>query len=170
MILSLDHCRLAMPIVIRPALASLLVGLLATGSVDLASAADKTAPARAPADRLLTPAQARDCMAWGDKLQAQKADALKAKGEADAIRKHVEESGAELKEQVATLDRTSAEAVAAYNAKVDARDKEIEGLETKAAAYNTQVTDLQTAQEAKDKSCAQRRYDERTLPTAPAKK
>ena len=99
--------RIAMPIdafspVCRAGISMILLCVAGVGF-----AADKNAAARSPADRLLTPAQARDCIARGEKLQAQKDDVLKVKSEADVMRGQLEQGGVDLKSEVTTLDRTA---------------------------------------------------------------
>ena len=144
--------------------------LLAVAAVWLAagaaSAADK--PAKAP---LLTPAQARACIAQRDKLHAQKDDVLKDKAPIDADKAEIGRFGDALGSEVATLDRTSASAVDAYNGKVGERDKMIEAYQAKVASFNVKVGALKTAEDEYAKSsCENRRYDANQLKdTAPRK-
>ena len=122
-------------------------------------AADK--PAKAP---LLTPAQARECIAQRDKLRAQKDDVLKDKAPIDADKAAIERFGSELGTEVSTLDRTSASAVDSYNGKVGERDRMIDAYQAKVAAYNVKVVALKAAEDAyAQSSCEDRLYDANQL-------
>ena len=156
--------RFAMPIDAFPIACRAGISLLLASLV----AASRSRPTRAlpPARRPIACSRRRKRATASPRATSsrrRKADALKMKSEADVMRSQLEQSGVDLKSEVTTLDRTSASAVAAYNARIDARDKSIDALDAKAAAYNQQVADLQAAQDAKDKNCADRRYDENQL-------
>jgi len=141
-------------------LAALLLGAGAVHAVD------KTA--KTP---LLTPAQARDCIAQRDKLHAQTADTLKDKGSIDTDKAEIGRFGDELGTNVATLDRTSASAVDAYNGKVGERDKMIEAYQAKVASFNVKVEALKAAEDAYAKSsCENRLYDANQLKDIQRKK
>ena len=88
---------------------------------------------------------------------------VKARGQLDADKAELASTGAALSEQGATLDRTSAEAVTAYNAKVVERNNRIDAYQAKATAYNVDAEAVLDAKEAYEKSCADRRYDDRDL-------
>jgi hypothetical protein len=142
-----------------------LVVLLAAG---FAGAADSTKTgASAP---ILTPAQLRDCLSQKDRLHAQKNDVLKDKAALDADK--TEMSGAEtaLNKDVETLDKTNAEAVDAFNARVRARDQMLETYKSKVDVYNAKVDAVTSSQSAYSKACENRRYDQRDLGDPKAKK
>ena len=130
-----------------------------------AAAADKAA--KTP---LLTPAQVRDCAAQKDKLHAQTDDALKDKASVDATKAEIERSGEALGGEVATLDRTSASAVDAYNGKVVARERLVDSYQAKVTAYNAKVETVQATKAAYAKACENRRYDANELNDGKAKK
>ena len=65
-----------------------------------------------------------------------------------------------MKEQLATLDRTSADAVAAYNAQAAARDKMIDQYQEGVPLHNTEVEALKADRAAHAKACENKRYDE----------
>ena len=71
---------------------------------------------------------------------------------------------------MATLDKTSEDAVAAYNARVDERNKQIETYEAKVAAYNKDAEGVRALVDEYAKSCANRRYDDRDLADIQRKK
>jgi hypothetical protein len=154
---------------------SLRATLLALGAavalLGSAAAADKTKPAPAPKkDAILTPEQLRDCVAQEQRKTKATDAALKAKAEIAADKAEIDRSGTALAQESGTLDRTSEDAVNAFNTKVDERDKRIEAYEAKVAAYNKDTEAIQTMDEAYNKSCANRRYDDRDLADIQRKK
>src|SRR5579864_2120981 len=101
----------------------LALGLgLATGFAGAADKAAKPTP-------LLTPAQLRDCVSQKEKLHSQVDDALKDKAGVEADKAEIARTDGELSSEVGTLDRTSAEAVNAFNEKVQARARMAEAYE-----------------------------------------
>jgi hypothetical protein len=131
-----------------------------------AFAADKKAATPPPAKAktpVLTPAQLRDCMTQKDKLAKDTEVALKAKAEMAAAKTEIDSTGTALAEQGTTLDRTNADAVTTYNAKVLERNDRIDAYQAKVAVYNTSAESILTAKEAYEKACANRRYDDRDL-------
>jgi hypothetical protein len=152
---------------------SLRVTLLALGvAVSLAGgagAADNTKPAPKK-DAILTPEQLRDCLAQEQRKNKATDAALKAKAEIAAEKAEVDRSGNALAEESGTLDRTSQDAVDAFNAKVDERNKRIEAYQAKVAAYNKDAEAIQAMGDAYNKSCGSRRYDDRDLADIQRKK
>lgn len=132
-----------------------------------ASAADKPAKdtaAKSAQSTLLTPAQARECLAQRNRLHAQIDDALKDKAAIEADKTEIARSGTALGEQVATLDKTKAEEVDAYNAKVEERDKLIDSYQAKVSVYNTKAEAVKESRASYEKlACENRSYDERQL-------
>jgi hypothetical protein len=141
---------------VATALAVLLVGG--------AGAADKSkAAATKKSDAVLTPEQLRDCLDKEARKNKATDAALKAKADIAADKAMIDRSGTALGEEATTLDRTSEDAVNAYNAKIDERDKQIAAYEAKVAAYNKDAADVQALSDAYAKSCSNRRYDDRDL-------
>ena len=168
-----ERPRPDMPCLPRVAHASALVFLVTVSLAGVAVAAD-TAP-KASADkaapgRVLTPAQLRDCVAQKERLHKLSDTALKDKADIAADKAEIDRGGVGLKEQAAVLDRTSAEAIEAYNAKVDARDKLIDSYQDKVTAYNKEAEDVRATKDAYEKSCENRLYDERDLKDIQRKK
>jgi len=149
---------------LRTALAVALCALAAA-----AVAADKSKPAARP-DAVLTPAQLKDCLDKQQRRDRATDAALKTKGEIAAEKAAIDKSGAELGDALATLDKTSEDAVAAYNARVDERNKQIETYEAKVAAYNKDAEGVRALVDEYAKSCANRRYDDRDLADIQRKK
>jgi hypothetical protein len=149
--------RLVLPLVV-------LAGLTAAFA---SSAADK-APARAasaPAPRtpILTPAQLKECVTHKERLHAQTDDALKDKAAIEADKAEIARLNASLVEERETIDRTSDVAVDAFNAKLGQRDKLISTYESRVTAYNLKAETVKATREGYEKSCENRRYDERDL-------
>jgi len=138
-----------------------------------ARAADKPSPAtsaKTNPDAILTQAQLRECVAQKERLRADGDAAVKSKAGIDALKAEIASSGSALADEAATLDRTKADAVAAYNAKIEARNALVDSFKAKAEAYNKDVEAVQAAQEAYAKACENRRYDDRDLSDIQKKK
>ena len=114
-------------------------------------------------DAILTPAQLQECVHQKERLHAQTDDALKDKAAIEADKAEIARLGTSLAEERATVDRTSEAAVDAYNAKFDQRDKLIETYESRVNAYNLKAEAVKATKEGYEKSCENRRYDERDL-------
>ena len=121
-------------------------------------------------DAILTPDQLRDCVAQEQRKTKATDAALKAKAEIAADKAEIDRSGTALAQESGTLDRTSEDAVDAFNAKVDERNRRIEAYEAKVAAYNKDAEAIQAMDDAYNKSCANRRYDDRDLADIQRKK
>ncbi|MEO6362666.1 MAG: hypothetical protein ABIO71_05525 [Caldimonas sp.] len=162
----------------RPSIAATgragLVFLLLTGIAVAADAADKSPPRAAaaarPGDRVLTPAQLRECLAHKERVRGDADAAGQTKTELAAVKADIDRSGTELAEVLATLDKTSAEAVDAYNARVDRRDRVIDDYQARVTAYNTRAEVVLASRAAYEKACENRRYDERDLDDLKRKK
>lgn len=132
---------------------SLLLLSLLTPAVRAADAKSK-----APADKILTPAQLRDCLAQQNRVRQQDADSVKQRQALDVEKADIARQGETLQAQLATLDRTSAEAVNAYNELVQAREKRIDAYQSGVDQYNTKVGALQADHDAFAKGCDNRRF------------
>lgn len=126
-------------------------------------AADKAPPATGAKTPILTPAQLQECLRQKDRLHAQTDDALKDKAAIEADKAEIARSGTSLSEELTTLDRTSDVAVDAYNAKVEQRDKLIDTYQARVTAYNVKAETVKATKEGYEKSCENRRYDDRDL-------
>lgn len=148
----------------------IVVALACIGS---AHGAEKVRPAAVPAktsDRILTPAQLRECVLQREQLRGQTDTAVKAKAEIAVDKAEIDRTGTAMAEALAALDRTSADAVAAHNAKVDERSALIKAYEDKVDAFNRRAELIQTSRDGYDKACENRRYDDRDLTDLQRKK
>ena len=108
----------------------------------------------------LTREQLRSCLSQQARLAQQDQDALKEQSGLAADKAAFERSGAELKEQLGALDRTSPEAVNAYNERAVARDKGIDEYEARVPRFNERVEATKAEREVFGKACDHRRYFE----------
>ena len=146
----------------RAAAALAILAALLTPSVF--GADKKAAPAATGAKTaILTPEQLRDCLARKEKLAKDTDAAVRAKAGLAADQTEIDRSGAALEADAATLDRTSEEAVASYNARIIERNGRIDAFKAKATAYNGDAEAVLTTKEAYEKTCSNRRYDDRDL-------
>lgn len=126
-----------------------------------AHAADKPATKGKGSGPLLTRAELRECMARPARIAAESEEVRKLQAANEADKVQIVQQGDALQEQLATLDRTSADAVAAYNEKAQARDARVDAYNAANAAVNTRVEALQAKRSAYLTDCENRRYDEK---------
>jgi len=139
----------------------------ATKPVTRPAAKPAAKPAEKPAAKtvgtgpLLTRAELRECMAQQDRNRS---DATTLEAEAAKVteeKARLIAQGDELKQQLAALDRTSAEAVDKYNAQAAARDAAVDAFNTRSSDFNNRVEAAQKVRAAYTKACENRSYDER---------
>ena len=152
---------------IKPRCRSLLHALIAGGLLAAAFAtlaADKPKEASLGNGKgsgaYLTREQLRSCLLQQGRLAQQDQDMLKEQSGLAAEKAAFERSGAELKEQLAALDRTSPEAVIAYNERSVARDKGIDEYEARVPRFNERVEATKAEREVFGRACDTRRYFE----------
>ena len=109
---------------------------------------------------LLTREQLRQCLAEQDRLKQEATGVLQTQRTLDSDRSEIDRAGAELKAELATLDRTSQAAIDAFNAKVLAREKLVDAYQAAASAFNERVDKLDADKQVFAKDCADRRYRE----------
>jgi hypothetical protein len=142
-------------------MAGLVLAVLAAPSLQAADKAREGSFGKGkPVGLLLTPAELRDCLARQDRLRDGGEQSVKDQAALTANKAEIDRLGVVLKDQLAALDRTSAEAVAAYNAQVEARDKLIDAYEAGVPAFNARVEALKAERSEFAKTCENRRYDE----------
>ena len=108
----------------------------------------------------LTKEQLRACMAQQEKVKAQDADLLGEQAEITVQKAEIARVGDELKGKLEAVDRTSADAVAAYNDAVQARDRQIDAYRARVTAFNTNVDANHAAHDSFAQGCSSRRYFE----------
>lgn len=159
----------------KPTAAALSAVVLAAfaGSVAPSALAQTTAPAAKPkpaavrptaaGDRVLTPAQLKDCLEQQTRVESDAAAADRERESIETLRDGLKASGTALDESLATLDRADPVAVDGYNARVKEREEKIGGYESRVSAYNGRVDTIRSTREAFSKACGNRRYDVRDL-------
>ena len=142
----------------------LLAGVLFAGAVSVAHGADKPKESSFGKGKatgaFLTRDQLRVCMAQQARLAQQDEAMLKEQADLAALKAEIVRGGAELKEQLAALDRTNQEAVNAYNERLTARDKSIDDYEARVPKFNTRVDAATPEREAFAAGCENRRFFE----------
>jgi hypothetical protein len=108
----------------------------------------------------LTRNQLRDCMAQQAKVKQTQAEMLAAQDKLNADKADIGKTGETLKADLESLDRTSPEAVDAYNERAVARDKKIDDYQQQVDQFNSRVDKARAEREAFSKACENRRYFE----------
>lgn len=112
------------------------------------------------AGAFLSREQLRTCLSEQARLTQHDAELLKEQSALGDVKTVIAQRGDALREQLVTLDRSSAEAVAAYNGEAQARDKMIDDYEARVTEYNRRVETGKVEREAFAKTCDNRRYFE----------
>jgi hypothetical protein len=142
--------------------ASALLALPAVHAAEKKEPAAKTKPApAAPKPLLLSRAELRECMAQKERIRVQHEETARLKEQLIKDKDEITRLGEALKEKLVTLDRTSADAVTAYNAEAAARDKLIDAYEAATPAFNNKADALGAERGAYAKACENKRYDEK---------
>lgn len=142
-----------------PLLAFCLFGPAFAADPPRSDAPPKAAAAKPPpGDKILTPAQLRDCLAQQQKVRQNDAEAEKQKEALAAEKAELARLGEALATELAALDRTDAAAVNAYNERAQARDARIDAYEASIDRYNARATALNADHDAFAKSCNNRRF------------
>jgi hypothetical protein len=141
--------------------AALLAAIASTAAVH---AADKPKEATIGGGKgsgpFLTKAQLRDCLNQQVKVRQQQNDLTAAQDKLNADKAEIGRRGDALKTQLETLDRTSPDAVNAYNEQAGARDKMIDDYQAQVTLFNGRVDAAKAEREAYTKACENRRYFE----------
>jgi len=104
--------------------------------------------------------QLRDCMAQQAKVKQTQADMTAMQDKLNADKAEIGKTGEALKADLETLDRTSPDAVNAYNERAAARDKRIDEYQQQVDQFNSRVDGVRAEREAFSKACENRRYFE----------
>jgi hypothetical protein len=160
-----------MPLRVPSVAVALVLSLcLAAGATGAAEKARKPAASKGPEDRVLSPAQLKECVDQKARLQTQTDAALKAKADLATQKSEIDTTGTALADAVVGLDRTSAEAVNEHNAKVDQRTLLVDAYQAGVTAYNNQAESITASRAAYAKACESRRYDDRDMADLKRKK
>ena len=108
----------------------------------------------------LTKEELRVCLNRQTKVKAEDAAMLKEQAEITTVKDEIVRSGDELKQRLEAVDRTNAEAVAAYNEATQARDARIDAFQKRVDAFNARVLANQAERDAFGNGCNTRRYFE----------
>lgn len=110
---------------------------------------------------LLSRAELRDCMARQDQVRGLGTETVAMQAALDQEKAAIAALGAGLKEKMAALDRTNAEAVDAYNLQALDFDKRVDGYNSRTPAFNAKADALKNERDAFAKACENRRFDEK---------
>jgi hypothetical protein len=110
---------------------------------------------------LLTRAELRDCLATQDRVRQLGERIVADQAALDKEKTAITQNGTALAERLAALDRTSAEAVNAYNADAQAHDQRVTAYNASTPAFNAQVDALKDARAKFAGGCENRDFDEK---------
>jgi hypothetical protein len=133
-------------------------GLLAASPAFAADKKETQLGTGKPAGKYLTRDELRNCMSTKAKSTQQTADALRERAELDDAKEALAKRGSELEQELASMDRTNAEVVSAYNEKARLRDQDIDAFQAHANAFNDRVTATKAVESAYAANCDNHRY------------
>jgi len=140
------------------ATALLSLTLLATSAAPAADKPKKEGAFGKGGGALLTKDQLRNCMTLKARVAQQDDDLTKEQTALVATKGEIGRTGDALKGKLETLDRSNAEAVAAYNDESQVRDKQIDDYQARVTAFNTRVEANNGDRDAYTKACENRRF------------
>ena len=108
----------------------------------------------------LTRDQLRACLAQHAQTTRRDAALQQEQAALTNAKAEIARSGDALKLQLEVVDRTQADAVAAYNEQAKARDQQIDDYQARVTAFNARVDARQAERDAYTKGCDNRRYFE----------
>ena len=136
------------------------IALLVAAPLLWAQVPSKTLGGGKAAGKLMTRDELRACLKQQATLKTGRADLKSQQDTLDAEKPALVDAGTALKEELATLDRSSADAVAAYNAKAQANDQKVDAWNQRNAALVEQAKTWQGQNDSWAATCAGRPYDE----------
>ena len=140
------------------ATALLSLTLLATSAAPAADKPKKEGAFGKGGGALLTKEQLRNCMTLKARVAQQDDDLTKEQTALVATKGDIGRAGDALKGKLESLDRSNAEAVAAYNDESQVRDKQIDDYQARVTAFNTRVEANNGDRDAYTKACENRRF------------
>ena len=150
-----------------PALSTLLAATLLTlAAIPMTAAAADPVKERSlgkgkAGGPLMTRAELRECLATQERTRNQATELNAEQEKLTAEKATLLKRREDLKERVATLDRTSAEAVGAYNADVTSNEDAVNAWLTRSEDFNKRAQAAQATRTDYVNQCENRRYDER---------
>jgi len=138
----------------------LALSLLATATTFAADKPKKEGAFGKGSGPMLTKEQLRGCISLKTRVAQQEEDLTKEQAALASTKDEIVSGGDTLKARLETLDRTSAEAVAAYNEQTETRDKQIDDYQARVTAFNTRVESGKADRDAYAKGCENRRFFE----------
>jgi hypothetical protein len=117
-------------------------------------------PPPRPIEPLLTREQLRGCMALQARNRQLAQDAQQNQARLTAERDELRQLGDALKADAGTLDRTSEEAVNAYNGRVAERERRVGELERAVASFNQMASSHEQGRAAYARDCENRKFDD----------
>ncbi len=148
--------------------------ILFADPADAAETAKKPPPARQsgkkveatpyvpkPIEPLLTRDQLRACMALQTRNKERAAEVTRMQSEITVQTDQVKRDGEALRADLATLDRSNAEAVSAYNQRATSRTQQVVDFEAKVADFNAKVQAFDDGRANYARDCENRKFDEK---------
>jgi hypothetical protein len=142
---------------------SLVAALVVLGTLGIAAAQTADKPKKEGSfgqggGAILTKEQLRSCINQKARDAQRDRDLTKEQAALAAAKDEIGRGGDALKSGLETLDRSDAEAVAAYNHRAQERDQQIDDYEARASAFNASVEAAKGEREAFSKACDNRRF------------
>lgn len=114
-----------------------------------------------PIEPLLTKDQLRACMAQRKSNQERAAEVTRMQDEVLAEKDALIRGAETLKTELATLDRSNADAVNSYNDRASARTRQVADFENKVNEFNAKVLAFDSGRAAYGRDCENRKFDEK---------
>ncbi|MEO8278291.1 MAG: hypothetical protein ABI564_01295 [Ideonella sp.] len=114
-----------------------------------------------PIEPLLTREQLRDCMALQARNKDLAAEVTRMQTEVTAQTDEVKRDGEALRADMATVDRSNAEAVNAYNLRAANRSRQVADFEGRVADFNAKVQAFEDGRAGYARTCENRKFDEK---------
>jgi hypothetical protein len=113
-----------------------------------------------PTGKLLTRNELRECLAQERRVKAMNEEMKALQAELDNDNAEIGRKGEELKQAIATVDRTSQEAIDLVKAKAAEQDQRVDAYNAKLPPFNAKVQTVEGERATFAKNCADRPYDE----------
>lgn len=109
---------------------------------------------------MLSRTELRECLSLQERVRGGSESAGREREQIDKEKAELIRQGDELKAELDKLDRTNAEAIEQYRARLVARDKAIDALDARTAEFNTRIAALNADRGAFAQRCDNRRFDQ----------